>query len=640
MLSGQGGPVLGQMERLFAAGSVTGMNEGQLLDRFVSHRDEAAFAALVTRYGPMVLSVCRQMLRDPNDVEDAFQATFLVLVRKAGTLRNQALVGNWLYGVAFRTAQRARASAAKRHASLASGIEELAVDQEPAGDELRPLIHEELHRLPEKYRTPIVLCYLEGLTHEEAAERLAWPLGTVKGRLARARDQLRSRLARRGLVFSQGALALALPRDASSAVPSALFESTIRAAAAAAAGRPVAAGVISAQAAALSEGVIQAMFFSKLKLVGISLAIALATASAGVVSLQIPRDGRAAESDPQNRSAPVTPARAPDFAKKAAVATRPMTGADVKNGQRPTTDFAAKSHSLAQQIFNALIEQQRAGEVNDLEDLYQWSLRIADAESSGPGADGRKAAEGHLKRMQEVEKVTRFRVQGNSAPTAQANIAAYFVSNAEAWLARTEPLQDATPQPTAKTGPLPFDGQGTNVPPVLPRSAAGFGAPGMGARPTPGGVGGAIGDGPAPGRPSKARLEQERRIDIARMAESLSSEEQSAADKAVLKKLDEPIGLRFAEPTPLEDLLKFIKSASQGPTDSGIPIYVDPQGLNEANATLTSTVTIDLEGVPLKATLRLALKQLGLAYCVKDGVLMISSINGIYEELEEATGGP
>jgi RNA polymerase sigma factor (sigma-70 family) len=167
------GAVRRQLERVFAGGSVAGLTEGQLLDRFVAARDDAAFEALVVRHGPMVHSVCRRMLRDPNDVDDAFQATFLVLVRKAGSLRRRDLLGNWLYGVAFRVASRARSVSARRMKieTPADEVAELALARdecEPAPD---PSLHEELHRLPEKYRAPVVLCYLEGLTHEEAAGR-------------------------------------------------------------------------------------------------------------------------------------------------------------------------------------------------------------------------------------------------------------------------------------------------------------------------------------------------------------------------------------------------------------------------------------------------------------------------------------
>src|SRR5262249_29781735 len=156
--------------------SVAGMSEGKLLERFLARRDEAAFEALVARFGPMVLGVCRGRLDDPHAVEDAFQGTFLVLVKKAGSIRDPELLGNWLYGVAHRVATRARADAARRRSRERQG-ETVDVEgpiEDPARRELRPLVHEEVNRLPEKYRLPIVLCDLDGRTHEEAARLLGW----------------------------------------------------------------------------------------------------------------------------------------------------------------------------------------------------------------------------------------------------------------------------------------------------------------------------------------------------------------------------------------------------------------------------------------------------------------------------------
>src|SRR4051794_15340026 len=276
---GQGsGELVHRLGGLFSDGTLAGLTEGELIDRFVRGRDEAAFEALIARHGPMVLGVCRQLLRDPNDVDDAFQATFLVLVRKAGTLRRCDLLGNWLYGVAYRVATRARVLAARRMAKVSHGPE--AVDrlggggcwreadrEEPTESDLepRPWLHEEVGRLPEKYRIPVLLCYFEGLTHEEAARQLGWPAGTVKGRLARARDLMRRRLSRRGVTLSVPALAAALAGEARGAVPTALVESTGKAALAVAAGRDVAAVGVAANVVALMEGASRTMFLNTLK---------------------------------------------------------------------------------------------------------------------------------------------------------------------------------------------------------------------------------------------------------------------------------------------------------------------------------------------------------------------------------------
>lgn len=207
------------------------MTDAQLLERFVSTRDEGAFEALVLRHGPMVLGVCRQMLHDSHEAEDALQTTFLILVRNADTIRNQDSLASWLYGVAYRLALR-RKSDVRRRVFTGAEVEMAADPHEDALEqgELLPVLHDEINRLPEKYRTPIVLCYLEGQSHEQAAERLKCPIGTIKGRLSRAREILKPRLSRRGLALSVGLMAMLFDRTAKAAVADRLLESTVEAA--------------------------------------------------------------------------------------------------------------------------------------------------------------------------------------------------------------------------------------------------------------------------------------------------------------------------------------------------------------------------------------------------------------------------
>ena len=189
MASARSGTALGQVQRLFDEGTLTGLTDAQLLERFLSRRDESAFAFLVARHGPMVLAVCRGVLKDQNNAEDAFQATFLTLFRKAGGLRSAGSLGSWLYRVAYRIALRANAVAARRRERP---IEEVIMTAESASTgeagidrEHLPIIHAEIDRLPEKYRAPIALCYLEGRSYEQAAHQLGWPIGTVGSRIAR-----------------------------------------------------------------------------------------------------------------------------------------------------------------------------------------------------------------------------------------------------------------------------------------------------------------------------------------------------------------------------------------------------------------------------------------------------------------------
>jgi RNA polymerase sigma factor (sigma-70 family) len=226
------GAVIRQADTLFRVGTFGAIPDGQLLERFVDRHDggEAAFEALVARHGPMVLGVCRQILPSPHDADDAFQATFLVLVRRASAIRKRESLGPWLHGVARRIALRSKTNAARRRQREGEQRFRI-VGGFGSSQELAGSLHDEIDRLPEKYRSPIVLCDLEGHTHAEAAERLKWPIGTVSGRLSRARDLLRGRIARRGLALSTASLAsMVLNKSARAAVPSGLVRSTARAA--------------------------------------------------------------------------------------------------------------------------------------------------------------------------------------------------------------------------------------------------------------------------------------------------------------------------------------------------------------------------------------------------------------------------
>ncbi|HEV3119520.1 MAG TPA: sigma-70 family RNA polymerase sigma factor [Gemmataceae bacterium] len=267
-------PVVRFVRKLAVALPDRDLPDACLLERFVALRDETAFAALVRRHGRLVLSVCRRMLRHEQDAEDAFQATFLVLVRKADSIAKRESVGSWLYGVAYRVAAKARRTATRRVLPLPSVLIVPAAANDAADwQELRPVLDEEINRLPARYRTPVVLCYLEGKTTEEAAAQLGWPRGTVLSRLARARARLRPRLARRGLALSTGMLALTRGVDA--AVPRSLAKNTIDAALSCTGRNYVLMGV-SARAATLTQGVLQTMFWTKLAHAGAGLlAVAL-----------------------------------------------------------------------------------------------------------------------------------------------------------------------------------------------------------------------------------------------------------------------------------------------------------------------------------------------------------------------------
>ena len=335
----------------YSCGPVTGLTDAQLLERFVSRRDDGtSFEALLTRHGPMVLGVCRSLLRDRHAADDAFQATFLVLVRKADSVRAGDSLGRWLYGVARKVAVRSRSDAARRGSREQSGMETtepVAIDAENVEKaDLREALHEELSRLSEKARAAIVLCHLEGLTHEEAARRLGWPIGTVRSRLARGRDRLRERLSRRG--FTPATTLAGLSPDL---VPERLFTTTKLAASKFVAGEAIAAGVVPASVLTLTTGVIHAMTLAKLKFAAglIVSASLIGLSGAGVYAFQ-DREKSAVKSEPTARSKPAQPAPARDVEKT-----------DINRGARDpfSTNPPADRNTVSAQEFAAQLELAR-----------------------------------------------------------------------------------------------------------------------------------------------------------------------------------------------------------------------------------------------------------------------------------------
>jgi RNA polymerase sigma factor (sigma-70 family) len=285
MATSQMSEVIQHLRRAVLLRDGAGLTDGQLLTDYISRGDEAALAALVHRHGPMVWGVCRRVLSKFHDAEDAFQATFLVFVRKAASIASRELLANWLYGVAHQTALKVRATAAKRkeRERQVTQMPEPAVVEQDLWRDLQPLLDEELSRLPDKYRSVIVLCDLAGKTRNEAAQQLGVPAGTVGGWLARASVMLAKRLAQRGVVLSGGALAAVLSQNVASAVvPPLVVSSAIKAASLFAAGQ--ADGVISVTVAALTEGVMKAMLFSKLK-TAIAIVLILGFAATGATIL-------------------------------------------------------------------------------------------------------------------------------------------------------------------------------------------------------------------------------------------------------------------------------------------------------------------------------------------------------------------
>jgi RNA polymerase sigma factor (sigma-70 family) len=311
MAGGHIGSALRRLRGLLGAECAGGPTDGELLRRYVLAHDEAAFESLLRRHGPMVLGVCRRLLGTVQDVDDAFQATFLILVRKASSIGDGERIGNWLYGVAYRVAVRARTQAARRHARHAP-LTDVAQEESLAVVEqaVRVMLDEEVRRLPARYREAVVACYLEGRTQEETARHLGWPKGTVATRLNRARELLRIRLTRRGFALAGGTLAGLLTQGSSQgALPPALVATTLHAARTAVAG-----GVLPAAAAELARGVLRQMFLAKTKaFTAAALALALA---AGGSTLGLLREDDAAPSPAPS----LAPAQAPRAASPGRVA--------------------------------------------------------------------------------------------------------------------------------------------------------------------------------------------------------------------------------------------------------------------------------------------------------------------------------
>jgi RNA polymerase sigma factor (sigma-70 family) len=281
MASGTMREALRHLRDLFSDGTSVGLGDGLLLARYADTRDEAAFEALVARHGPMVLATCRAVLRNEHDVDDAFQATFLVLARKARTVRAGAALGGWLHRVAYRAAVQASAELRRRRRreaeAMAMAMATLNANRTEPDPDFAGVVHEELDRLPDRQRLPVVLCDLEGLTFEQAARHLRWTEPTLRHRLVKARQRLRHRLIRRGVTAEAVGIALTAPATGTmAAVPAALARSAVAAAMGGASTAPI---------AALANTIIRIMLMTKLKFASACVLASVALTSAGVVAV-------------------------------------------------------------------------------------------------------------------------------------------------------------------------------------------------------------------------------------------------------------------------------------------------------------------------------------------------------------------
>src|SRR5579883_1950949 len=283
-------PLFSQYLRHLRARHGDPSTDHELLQRFVTHREESAFTALVERHAAMVLGLCRSILRNHHDAEDIFQATFLVLARKAGSIRKGESVGSWLYAVAYRLAHKLRIRAEKRRRCEHQAV--VRSEQTPMDavtwSELRDILHQEVSELPEKYRAAVVLCYWQGRTHEQAGQQLGCARGTIKDRLEKARELLRKRLARRGLALSASWFATSLSEGMSATVSAELMQTTVRSALLFSMGR-LPAGIVSAPAAAFAREIVKDTLMNKLRMnLAMVLILGMLGGGAGLTALRHP----------------------------------------------------------------------------------------------------------------------------------------------------------------------------------------------------------------------------------------------------------------------------------------------------------------------------------------------------------------
>jgi RNA polymerase sigma factor (sigma-70 family) len=298
----QSGALVRYLRQLVDPQSARELSDALLLDRFASERDDGAFAVLVERHGRLVWEVCRHILHDDHDAEDAFQVTFLVLARKAGSIRKKQSIASWLYGVAYRVAQKARVAAARRrsHEAQAPPVGAARPASEMAWRELQGILDDELTRLPEKYKSPFILCCLEGKSKKEAADELGWKEGTVSSRLAHARKLLQLRLSRRGVTLSALLCGTALAQNTALATtPPLLAASTVKAALSFVSGSSAQAG----QTTVLAEEVLRAMAVTRLKL-GVVFLVLLVAGGAVWALRPLAEDSKTLD-DPQTRRDPM-----------------------------------------------------------------------------------------------------------------------------------------------------------------------------------------------------------------------------------------------------------------------------------------------------------------------------------------------
>lgn len=381
------------LRSLGAIRQAAGLGDDALVDRFVRDRDQAAFEALLGRHGPLVWTVCRRLLSDPGEAEDAFQATWLVFVRRAHTIRRPRQVANWLYGVAHKVAARSRSKSFRRQALQQGDPAAAAIPApDPTAAETARILHEELDALPLAYRAPLVLCYLQGHRQEEAAAMLGCSTGSIHGRLERGRHRLRSRLERRGVGLTVAGLAATLEPEAGAAtLPAALARNTTAAVVSFLTDPQMAHEALRAPAVILTDGVCRTMQLAKFKIIALCVLAASLIGGAGLFAGR--SDGPAAPSDP------------PPKGQQPPLATRPPV-------LSPNSPPASNTWQL-----DWVHDQQEA-------EVLEKKLEEQEASGSRQLRDERKALLLSQERLRQLEQRAkeRHRREGASLQVAEAHV--------------------------------------------------------------------------------------------------------------------------------------------------------------------------------------------------------------------------
>ena len=441
-----------------------------------------------------------------------------------------------------------------------------------------------MNRLPEKYRVPIVLCHVQGLTHEEAARQLEWPVGSVKGRLSRARDLLRGRLVRRGIAPAVAIVGTTIARESCAAIDRTIFEQTVSNCMRITLGQ-ISIDAVSISIASLVKGALSAMIVQKVKWTGLAvLTVGVTLAGAAVMARQ--GGGFGGERQPGSPARPKSPARNPALVDNrldpvgSDSADRPGEATKASNPPNAELDdLRSRLIQAAKRDWTAALEDFRANKA-PLDRIYQASLRLMAAEEDGKGAVADQAASSaHAERMRDVARIQHA---NPSRSASQVSLVDAYSAEAELWRARAA---------------VKFRSAGKSL--VATRAE---GLARGSSDPAEGDAGAAFKSTPRQGQDPRSRL--------------------------IIGKLEEPVLMKFTDETPLEDVIKHIKdSTKSSDMPSGIPIYVDPIGLSEADKTMASPIrNLELDGVPLRRTLQLALKQLDLGYFIVDGMLYITSL--------------